>query len=102
MECGLKACIARKTRQFDFPDKGLANKAFEHSAEKLVLVAGLKPNLDAEIAANFDFATFWAVITGWNVERRYETTTTHQEAADLIRVIDDPTNGVLQWLKNYW
>jgi HEPN domain-containing protein len=102
VECALKACIARKTRASEFPDKKRATEAFEHSPEKLIKVAELRLQLDRGISANPIFANYWSRVKDWNVERRYETATTLQEAKDLIEAIDDQTNGVLQWLQNYW
>jgi len=41
IECALKACIAKQTRKFDFPDKKTAIESYTHDLEKLVKVAKL-------------------------------------------------------------
>ena len=33
VECGLKACIAKRTREHDYPDKKLVNKSYTHDVE---------------------------------------------------------------------
>lgn len=48
VECGLKACIAKKTRRFDFPDKKAVDSSYVHDLEKLVGVAGLTQELQLE------------------------------------------------------
>jgi hypothetical protein len=45
VECGLKACIAAKTREHDFPDKKLVEKSYSHDVEKLLDAAGLSDRL---------------------------------------------------------
>lgn len=41
VECALKACIARHTKQHDFPAKKLVNDSYTHDLMKLVDVARL-------------------------------------------------------------
>jgi len=41
VECGLKACFAKKTKKYDFPDKKATNKIYTHDLEELVKLAGL-------------------------------------------------------------
>jgi len=50
VECGLKACIARQTRRFDFPPKPNAVRdIYVHDLTKLVKAAGLQHDLDEEL-----------------------------------------------------
>jgi len=42
VECALKACIAKRTQRYDFPDKRTVNESFTHNLEKLVQVIGLQ------------------------------------------------------------
>ena len=35
VECALKACIAKQTARYDFPDKSKANDSFVHDLKKL-------------------------------------------------------------------
>ena len=45
LECILKACIAKQVKEFDFPDKKLANDSYTHKLANLVITAGLKEKL---------------------------------------------------------
>ena len=36
VECALKACIAKNTKKFDFPDKKSIEQSFTHELTKLV------------------------------------------------------------------
>jgi HEPN domain-containing protein len=40
IECALKACIARQTQRYEFPDKTRANNAYEHDPSKLAKLGG--------------------------------------------------------------
>ena len=39
IECALKACIARRTKRHDFPDKKAVDKSYTHNLEQLVAAA---------------------------------------------------------------
>jgi hypothetical protein len=99
VECALKACIAKKTQQYDFPDKNRANKSWEHDLVKLAGVAelGLQEALDRDPA----FARLWNVVKDWSEQKRYETMDA-RSAHDLVDAISDPEHGVLQWLREHW
>jgi len=45
LECTLKADIAKQVKQFDFPDKKLANDSYTHKLTDLVITTGLKQKL---------------------------------------------------------
>jgi len=49
IECGLKACIAKSTKRYEFPDKKRVRESYTHDLEKLVKVAGLELSLKQEI-----------------------------------------------------
>lgn len=42
IECALKACIAKKTKRHDFPDKDFINKSYVHNLEQLIGLPVLK------------------------------------------------------------
>ncbi len=44
VECALKACIARQTKQYDFPAKN-ADKLYTHDLNTLLKSAGLEMNM---------------------------------------------------------
>jgi len=100
IECALKACIARRTKRHDFPDKKAVDKSYTHNLEQLVAAAELKPLLDAEIQTNQAFALGWAVAKDWTEESRYERRG-RQQARDLLRAVG-ARSGVLAWVRRYW
>lgn len=100
IECGLKACIAKKTKKYDFPDKQTVNKSHTHDLTKLVKTAGLELQLDIAMR-DPNFASNWAVVKDWLVHSRYEKHSP-QKAKDLYSAITNTRNGVLKWIKHYW
>ena len=48
VECALKACIAKQTRRYDFPDKKTAVDSYTHNMLQLVRLAYLEKDLDAQ------------------------------------------------------
>ncbi len=96
VECGLKACISRKTKADDFPPKD-ANKYYTHDLQKLLDVADLRRTLDdnALLRAN------WTLVAEWTEECRYATRG-DVEAADMIAALTDETDGVFEWLRQNW
>ncbi len=102
VECALKACIARKTRRFDFPDKDFVTQSWGHDLTKLVATAGLKANLKREDKRKTPISVNWSLVKDWNQDRRYETMITMQMARDLYAAIARPRDGVIAWLRRYW
>ncbi|MFL6281928.1 MAG: HEPN domain-containing protein [Pyrinomonadaceae bacterium] len=101
VECALKACIAKKTKRYDFPPKD-SSQLYNHGLGNLVALAGLKSDLDAEMASVKAFKDNWATVKDWKVDARYETKIAKNQAENLYAAITDDPNGVLLWLKNYW
>jgi HEPN domain-containing protein len=103
IECGLKACIAKQTKEFDFPDKPEEiRKIYTHNLGQLLNSAKLKDKLEDDMKSNKPLYAYWAYIVDWKEEKRYELGVTEKEARDLYEAIADPRNGVLQWLKKWW
>lgn len=101
LECGLKACIAKRTRQFDFPDKKLANDSYTHDLAKLLITAGLKQELLLQENQDINFKLNWSVANKWSEESRYDHAIEKQDAKDLFEAITENQSGVLSWLKKY-
>ena len=100
IECALKACIAKQTQEFDFPDKKTVTDSYTHDLEKLIKVA----KLDKELKSLLDdpnFSLRWSMIKDWSEESRYQTHS-QQKALDIYLAITDPTHGVLQWLQQHY
>ena len=102
VECALKACIAKTTQQYDFPDKDLVQKSYTHNLEKLVSAAGLDQLLKQEMAKAGSFAGYWAVVKDWSEEMRYHTSVGDKVARDMFEAITNAKDGVMRWLKRLW
>jgi hypothetical protein len=102
VECALKACIARKVRQFDFPDRRLVHESYTHDLAKLVSVSGLQGPLHAEMRTNRDLELNWGIVKDWSEEARYWDTISRTRARELYSAIAGRRNGVLTWLKKWW
>ena len=100
IECALKACIAKQTQEFNFPDKKTVTDSYTHDLEKLIKVA----KLDKELKSLLDdpnFSLRWLEVRDWSEESRYQTHS-QQKALDIYLAITDPTHGVLQWLQQHY
>jgi HEPN domain len=62
VECALKACIAKQTRRYDFPNKKQVNDSHTHRPLELVKVAGLVAALNTEKTSNPAFEINWQVV----------------------------------------
>jgi HEPN domain-containing protein len=97
VECALKACIANKTIEDDFPPRD-ANRYWTHDLESLLDSAGLR----AEVKSDSSLEISWAIVKDWSESSRYETRSDRGRARLMLDAITDPQIGILQWLKNYW
>lgn len=66
--CALKACIAKATQQYEFPDQARTRAVYSHNLDGLLKEAGL-----LEIMQNTDPHTQrdWGQISAWRIETRY-------------------------------
>ncbi len=102
VECALKACIAKQTKKYDFPDKYVAQKAYAHNLEQLLSVAGLDYKLKQDMKTNKTLEVNWSIVKDWQSTSRYTSTITGAEAKDLYSACTSRTNGVLAWVKAQW
>jgi HEPN domain-containing protein len=101
VECGLKACIAKKTKRYDFPDKKTVEGSYTHDFVELIKVAGLEQDLHNETKSNKQFEVNWTVVKDWTETKRYERQN-DKKAHDLYYAIANRQNGVLKWIRQYW
>ena len=101
VECGLKACIAKKTKRYDFPDRRIVNDSYTHDLNLLIKVSGLQVDLEVEMRRDRDFEVNWAIVKDWNESSRYVR---HEARAakSLYAAVTDSRHGVLRWLKRHW
>ncbi len=95
VECALKACIAKKTKEFDLPDLKQVKKSYTHDLENLMESSGLKSDFDKEIKTDTVFRDYWSTIKDWDENSRYKCVS-QQSARDLYMAIADETKGVLK------
>ncbi len=103
VECALKACIAKQTKQYDFPPKpSIVNAIYKHDLKELVSHAELKSKLEHEIETNPIFEAYWNIVEDWSEQFRYSDSISMSTARDLYRACTARKNGVLSWLKKWW
>jgi hypothetical protein len=100
VECALKACIAKRTLEHDFPDKKLANDSHTHDLGRLVDLARLKTELDSHA----EIEEAWDIVQEWSEASRYEQTTDIFDVMSMLQAIetDDGKGGLLPWLRQRW
>jgi HEPN domain-containing protein len=98
VEAALKACIAKATRRFEFPDRGRANRVFTHDLGRLLEEARLAAAMRAETVV---LRGKWAIVLRWTVDVRYAAGTSHDVAAELLTAAAG-RGGVIPWLKGHW
>src|SRR5262249_15095208 len=101
VECGLKACIAKLMKSEEFPDKNFAEKCWTHDLERLLFLAGLKDERDANSATDAAFSDNWGTVKDWNESSRYERTAKAKCLA-LYKAITEAKQGVFRWIKFHW
>lgn len=101
IECGLKACIAKLTNQYDYPNKELAQKCYTHKIETLVEVARLDLRRRQDVDSNPALGTNWQIVKDWDEKARYQRWSEPQ-ARKLVSAVTDSTNGVLSWIRVHW
>ena len=104
VECALKACIAKRTQEHDFPDKKLVDKSYTHDVEKLLDAAGLSDSLKNDIARNKELDLNWETVRGWSEQSRYDLfegdpTGGWVTARMLVHAVESETGGVLRWIR---
>jgi len=102
VECALKACIAKQTQAEDFPlSPEEARNVYVHDLKRLVKAADLETELASEQSRSATFGRYWTTTVKWDEASRYSVWSL-ADANGLLRAIDDPTEGVMQWLQRHW
>jgi HEPN domain-containing protein len=101
VECALKACIAKSTRRYEFPDKTKVNSSYSHKFRDLIVIAGLDEEHLEHTRIDPDFRKNWEIVQAWSEESRYRR---HRpDAAEkLLGAIGDRRHGVISWIKLQW
>jgi HEPN domain-containing protein len=101
VECALKACIARSTAQFDFPDLGRATRSWKHDLADLLREAGLSDQYAKRSSGDKQFAANWQTVKDWKVDSRYEQRS-DQEARDIYNAASETNYGIVPWIEVHW
>jgi HEPN domain-containing protein len=101
VECGLKASIAKRTRQFDFPDKKNVDASHTHDLKALIRIANLEPLRVEQAKADSAFRDYWDLVQQWSEQSRYRR---HErtDAKALVEAVGSARHGVLKWIKQHW
>ena len=98
VEAALKACIAKATLRYEFPDRDRANRVFTHDLARLLHEARLTTAMRGESVA---LQKKWATTLRWTVDVRYVVGKSHDEATDFLDAAAG-RGGVVPWLKRHW
>lgn len=101
VECGLKACIARTTPRYEFPDKERVLKSYSHRPGDLLRVANLTDDLAQAIEAKPGIEANWDMVTGWSEQSRYRLWS-QAEAREMMDAVAKRKDGVLPWIAQHW
>lgn len=107
VECGLKSCILARMvyTGWVLEEKWDAKVCLTHELAKLVHLAGLTDQLNADLkasaAAGGEFVENWTTAKEWTVTSRYEAKS-ETDAKKLYAAIADHPHGVLQWIQAHW
>jgi HEPN domain-containing protein len=100
VECALKACIAKRTREHDFPEKE-SKEYYTHALEKLLVFAKLNDDFYQALRANPTMNANWIIAKNWAETSRYQRKTV-ADATELLNAVEDQTGGLLPWLQKRW
>jgi HEPN domain-containing protein len=101
VECALKACIAKETQRYEFPEKKRVDASYTHSLKELVRVAELRDGLQEAAEADPRLREYWDVVESWSEQSRYGRNS-KERARALIEAISDRNHGVIKWVMRYW
>ena len=72
VECALKACIAKRTRRYEFPNRTTVDKSYTHNLNVLVELAELRDSLITQRDSDRVFRFNWQTVEDWSEQDRYE------------------------------
>ncbi|MEI9968930.1 MAG: HEPN domain-containing protein [Terracidiphilus sp.] len=101
VECALKACIAKRTQEHDFPEKKFVNDSHTHNLKILLQLAELKTELDTIIEVDPAMESVMDRVQEWSETSRYQRKTA-QEADALLKAIEEGKGGLLPWIRLHW
>jgi|ERR1041385_31733 hypothetical protein len=88
VECALKACIARATAEFDFPDFDKVKDSWHHDLNRLLSTAGLSDQLSTKMRGDEQFKANWLTVKDWKIDSRYEQWP-EEQARNIYNAVND-------------
>jgi hypothetical protein len=70
VECGLKACAARQSRQDEVPEKTVVTDFYTHRLDKLLGISGVKADLELRAGVDQAFQVNWNTVRDWSETSR--------------------------------
>jgi hypothetical protein len=101
VECALKACIAKQTREYDFPAKD-SRDLYVHDLNNLLRYSGFEKEHRENSKENPDFGTNWNIVKDWKEGTRYSLEISKDQVEALYSAIVDGKDGIMPWLQKYW
>lgn len=102
VECGLKACIAKRVKRHDFyPDKETVRNAYTHNLKGLLGLTNLEQELRATSQSDPVFARNWDLTVRWSEASRYNAWN-EASCRELMSAIMEKDHGVMPWLRKRW
>ena len=98
VECALKACLARKTKRFDYPpEPGVVRQSYyTHQLPELLKQIG------GPLASELPLHPGWAEVRKWSPDCRYQVGTAEGDARLLLSAVAHRREGVLRCIRKYW
>jgi len=73
IECALKACIAKRTRRYDYPpSRKIIENFYTHDLKLLLKGSGLEGEFEQDRRRNPTLDRNWTVVKDWSEQARYE------------------------------
>ncbi len=101
VKCALKACIAKGTQKYEFPDKKKVESSHSHNLRELIRLAGLEDARLDQAVKEPEFQRNWDVVQAWSEQSRYRRHRP-ESAQELLIAIDARRHGVISWIKLHW
>jgi len=103
LECALKSCVLTHIDKTGiiFDDRKYAENCWTHDLAVLMRKANLVDERNMATAANSNLGKNWGIAKDWSELSRYRIFP-QKGAEKLVTAINDDTDGVLQWVKNFW
>lgn len=101
VECALKACIAKGTQLYEFPDRKRVEASHSHNLRELMRVAGLENARVEKVGNDPEFRTNWDIVQSWSEQSRYRRNS-RNDAHSILDAVSEQSHGVMPWITLHW